>query len=124
VQACTIAGYLAVKRLAEFQLLSPLWHRRWRGDAAPRGLARRYCGQYSGQYSGQRIMGALFLRRDRGVEPRHGLWPVGGGWVFDTFNGQAWLYIRSLSLGRGAAAMALAFPAAVRSPDDPAPRER
>lgn len=37
--------------------------------------------------------------------------PALGGWIFDTFHGYAWLYIGSLAVGLGAAAIALAFPA-------------
>jgi len=38
--------------------------------------------------------------------------PWAGGWVFDTFNGCAWLYVGSFGLG--AAAMALASPSRPR----------
>ena len=38
------------------------------------------------------------------------LGPLGGGWIFDTFGGYAWLYVGSLALGLGAVAIALFFP--------------
>ncbi len=36
--------------------------------------------------------------------------PLIGGWVFDTFDGYAWLFIGSFAVGLGAVAVALAFP--------------
>jgi hypothetical protein len=36
--------------------------------------------------------------------------PLVGGWVFDTFDGYAWLFIGSFAVGLGAVAVALAFP--------------
>jgi len=36
--------------------------------------------------------------------------PLAGGWIFDTFNGYAWLYWGSFAVGLGAAAIALVFP--------------
>jgi MFS family permease len=38
------------------------------------------------------------------------LGPLLGGWIFDNFGGYAWLYVSSLVIGLGAAALALAFP--------------
>jgi hypothetical protein len=37
-----------------------------------------------------------------------------GGWIFDTFRSYVWLYIGSLAVGLGAAAIALAFPPVTR----------
>jgi MFS family permease len=42
--------------------------------------------------------------------------PLAGGWIFDTFNGYAWLYWGSFAVGLGAVAIALMFP--------PLPRHR
>ena len=38
--------------------------------------------------------------------------PAVGGWIFDTFQSYTWLYIGSLIVGLGAAAIALLFPPA------------
>ena len=38
------------------------------------------------------------------------LGPAVGGWIFDAFQSYAWLYIGSLAVGLGAAAIALTFP--------------
>jgi hypothetical protein len=38
------------------------------------------------------------------------LGPALGGWIFDTFQSYTWLYISSLGVGLGAAAIALGFP--------------
>lgn len=37
--------------------------------------------------------------------------PLVGGFIYDTFNAYAWLYIGSAAVGLGAALLALAFPA-------------
>jgi len=36
--------------------------------------------------------------------------PLIGGFIYDTFNAYAWLYIGSAAVGLGAAFLALAFP--------------
>lgn len=38
------------------------------------------------------------------------LGPLAGGWLFDTFDGYAWLFIGSWAVGLGAVAVAPAFP--------------
>jgi len=42
------------------------------------------------------------------------LGPVAGGWLYDRYGSYAWMYVGSLALGLGAAAIALAFPGAAR----------
>src|SRR5438132_10039904 len=49
-------------------------------------------------------------RGEDDIQPRHGHRPaLAGGWIFDTFNGYAWLYWGSFAAGLGAAAIALVF---------------
>jgi MFS family permease len=45
--------------------------------------------------------------------------PLAGGWVFDTFGNDAWLYVGSFGIGLGAAAVALAL---LPLPSRPVPR--
>ncbi len=52
------------------------------------------------------VVGAMTLASSFGMA----LGPAVGGWIFDTFRSYAWLYIGSLAVGLGAAAIALAFP--------------
>ena len=61
------------------------------------------------EYFGQRILGTV-LGAATMVSARHGVGPLGGGWIFDRFGGYAWLYIGSFALGMGAVAIAFAFP--------------
>jgi MFS family permease len=81
-QALAIAAYLKVNELNEFYTLDGSL-----ASTEPHAavcLWARLLPQTSGRSSG-----------DHAVEPRHGVGPVAGGWVFDTFHNHAWLYIAS-----------------------------
>ena len=107
VQAGAIAGYLLVNRLAEFYLLSLIFGTAYGGVMPLYAVLAR-------EYFGQRIMGTLFGAATMVSSIGMAFGPWAGGWVFDTFNGYAWLYIGSFSVGLGAATMALAFPSRPR----------
>jgi MFS family permease len=65
-------------------------------------LARAY---FAPQIMGT-VLGAMVLASSLGMA----LGPVAGGWLFDRFGSYTWLYVGSLAVGLGAAAIALAFP--------------
>jgi MFS family permease len=65
-------------------------------------LARAY---FAPQIMGT-VLGALMLASSFGMA----LGPAVGGWLFDRFGSYTWLYVGSLAVGLGAAAIALTFP--------------
>src|SRR4029078_3183806 len=64
------------------------------------------------EYFGQAIMGTVFGAATMLSSIGMSMGPLLGGWIFDTFNGYAWLFIASSILGLGAAAIAVTFPRA------------
>jgi MFS family permease len=62
------------------------------------------------EYFPMRIMGTVFGAAAMISSIGMALGPAIGGWIFDTFGGYGFLYIGSLGVGIGAAAIALAFP--------------
>jgi MFS family permease len=67
-------------------------------------------GALAREYFDLRIMGGVIGAAAMISSLGMALGPSVGGWIFDTFGDYAWLYITSVVLGLGAAAMALAFP--------------
>jgi MFS family permease len=61
-------------------------------------------------YFGQAILGTVFGAATMLSSMGMAFGPLVGGWVFDTFNDYAWLFIGSAAVGLGAVAIALAFP--------------
>jgi MFS family permease len=61
-------------------------------------------------YFGQHIMGTVFGAATMLSSLGMSLGPVAGGWIFDTYNNYAWLYIASASVAVGAVMLALMFP--------------
>jgi len=72
------------------------------------------------EYFGQRIMGIVFGAVTMTSSLGMAFGPLAGGWIFDTFNGYAWLYWGSFSVGLGAVAIALVFPPLPRHQLQPA----
>ena len=103
VQALAAGAYALAARLGEFYAVAVIFGLAY-GGVMPlyAVLARAY---FPSQIMGT-VLGAMTLASSFGMA----LGPAAGGWIFDTFHGYAWLYIGSLAVGLGAAAIALAFP--------------
>jgi MFS family permease len=103
LQSICIAAYLQVNELSEFYALAVIFGVAY-GGGMPlyASIARDYFGQH--------IMGTVFGAATMLSSLGMALGPVAGGWVFDTFNNYAWLYIASAAVAAGAVMMALMFP--------------
>ena len=103
VQAISIATYLKVNELREFYALAVIFGVAY-GGGMPlyASLAR--------DYFGQRIMGTVFGAATMLSSLGMSIGPVAGGWVFDTYNNYAWLYIASAAVAVGAVLLATLFP--------------
>jgi MFS family permease len=103
VQAISIAAYLKVNDLGEFYAVAVIFGVAY-GGGMPlyASLAR--------DYFGQRIMGTVFGAATMLSSLGMSIGPVAGGWVFDTYNNYAWLYIASAAIAVGAVTLALFFP--------------
>jgi MFS family permease len=113
VQAFAIGTYLFVNRLGEFYALSVVF------GTAYGGVMPLYAVLARG-YFGQAVMGTVFGAATMTSSIGMAFGPWAGGFVFDTFNSYAWLYIGSFSVGLGAVAVALAFPPQRREQLQPA----
>ncbi len=102
-QAVSIATYLRVNELREFYALAVIFGVAY-GGGMPlyASLAR--------DYFGQRIMGTVFGAATMLSSLGMSIGPVAGGWVFDTYNNYAWLYISSAAVAVGAVLLATTFP--------------
>jgi MFS family permease len=102
MQALAIGTYLVVGRLGEFYALSVFFGLAYGGVMPLYAVLVR-------DYFGPRIMGTAFGAVTTGASLGMALGPWAGGFVFDTYGNYAWLYIGSLTIGLGAAAIALTF---------------
>ena len=103
VQAIVIAAYSVVGQLEQFYLLALIF------GAAYGGVMPLYAvlaHDYFGQKNLGAVLGAATMLSSLGMA----LGPWIGGWIFDTFQNYAWLFIGSSIVGLGAVAIALAFP--------------
>src|SRR6186713_1028282 len=102
-QAISIATYLKVNELREFYALAVIFGVAY-GGGMPlyASLAR--------DYFGQRIMGTVFGAATMLSSLGMSIGPVAGGWVFDTYDNYAWLYIASAAVAVGAVMLATTFP--------------
>jgi MFS family permease len=103
VQAFAMGSYLLVSRLGEFYLLAVIFGTAYGGVMPLYAVLAR-------EYFGQKIMGTVFGAATMLSSLGMAFGPLVGGWVFDTFDGYAWLFIGSFAVGMGAVAVALAFP--------------
>ncbi|BCP55082.1 MFS transporter [Kaistia sp. 32K] len=103
VQALVIAAYSLVGQLEQFYLLALIF------GAAYGGVMPLYAvlaHDYFGQKNLGAVLGAATLLSSLGMA----LGPWIGGWIFDTYQNYAWLFIGSSIVGLGAVAIALTFP--------------
>jgi MFS family permease len=103
VQTLAIATYLFVNRLEEFYALSVVFGTAYGGVMPLYAVLAR-------EYFGQRVMGTVFGAATMASSLGMAFGPLAGGWVFDSFNSYAWLYIGSSGVALGAVAVAFAFP--------------
>jgi MFS family permease len=103
VQAFAMGSYLFVSRLGEFYLLAVIFGTAYGGVMPLYAVLAR-------EYFGQKIMGTVFGAATMLSSLGMAFGPLIGGWVFDSFDGYAWLFIGSFAVGIGAVAVALAFP--------------
>jgi MFS family permease len=103
IQAFAMGGYLFVSRLGEFYLLAVIFGTAYGGVMPLYAVLAR-------EYFGQKIMGTVFGAATMLSSLGMAFGPLIGGWVFDSFDGYAWLFIGSFAVGLGAVAVALAFP--------------
>jgi MFS family permease len=103
LQSVAIATYTQVNELSEFYTLAVIFGVAY-GGGMPlyASLARDYFGQH--------IMGTVFGAATMLSSLGMSLGPVVGGWIFDTYNNYAWLYIASASVALSAVMLALLFP--------------
>ena len=103
VQAIAIGSYLAVSELGQFYTLAVVF------GAAYGGVMPLYA-TLAREYFGQDIMGSVFGAATMLSSLGMAIGPLAGGWIFDTYGDYAWMFIGSLAVGLGAAAIAIAFP--------------
>jgi MFS family permease len=108
LQSACIAAYLQVNELSEFYTLAVIFGIAY-GGGMPlyASLARDYFGQH--------IMGTVFGAATMLSSLGMASGPVLGGWIFDTYNNYAWLYIASSLVAVGAVLLAVVFPKPTRA---------
>ena len=113
VQALAIVSYAYISRLGEFYALAVIFGTAYGGVMPLYAVLAR-------EYFGQRIMGTVFGAATMTSSLGMALGPLIGGWIYDAFNGYAWLFIGSAAVGLGAVLLALAFPPPRRAQPQPA----
>jgi len=103
IQAVAAGAYAMASGLRDFYAVAAIFGMAY-GGVMPlyAALARHY---FDPRVMGT-VMGGLSMISSMGMA----LGPAAGGWIYDHFNSYAWLYIGSLMVGLGAAAIALALP--------------
>lgn len=103
VQAVAIASYLMVSRLEEFYTLAVIFGIAYGGVMPLYAVLAR-------EYFGQEILGTVFGAATMLSSLGMAFGPLAGGWIFDTYQSYAWLFVGSAIVGLGAVAIALVFP--------------
>ena len=103
IQSVAIAAYLVVNQQSEFYLLGTVFGIAYGGVMPLYAVLAR-------DYFDQRIMGTVFGAATMLSSLGMALGPVVGGWIFDTYHDYRWLYLSSMAIAIGAAAVAFAFP--------------
>lgn len=111
VQAVAAVSYLAVSRLDGFYAVAIVFGMAY-GGTMPlyASLARE---AFSPRILGM-VLGAAGMLSSLGMASG----PLIGGWLFDRYGSYVWMYVGSMAVGLGAAAIALWFPSA-RRPRNP-----
>lgn len=109
IQAFAAASYLLVRELGGFYAVAFVFGMAY-GGTMPlyASLAR--------EAFGPRILGTVLGAAAMVSSLGMALGPVAGGWIYDRFGDYTWMYLGSLAVGLGAAAMALAFPRPAQRP--------
>src|SRR5688572_24484189 len=108
VQTVAIWAYLLVSTQGEFYLLATVFGIAYGGVMPLYAVLAR-------EYFDQRIMGSVFGAATMLSSVGMAIGPVVGGWIFDTYHDYRWLYLSSMGIALGAAAIALAFPPVPRA---------
>jgi MFS family permease len=103
IQALAAGSYYFTRQLGEFYAVAAVFGLAYGGVMPLYAVIAR-------EYFPMRIMGTVFGAASMISSLGMALGPAIGGWIFDTFGGYGFLYIGSLGIGLGAAAIALAFP--------------
>jgi MFS family permease len=103
IQALAAGTFVFAARLEQFYAIAAVFGFAYGGVMPLYAVLAR-------EYFGQRILGTVLGAATMVSSVGMALGPLGGGWIFDTFGGYAWLYIGSFALGLGAVAIALFFP--------------
>ncbi|MGH8187898.1 MAG: MFS transporter [Steroidobacteraceae bacterium] len=115
LQAFVMAGYLFIDQLHEFYALAVIFGIAYGGVMPLYAILAR-------DYFGQSLMGTVFGAATMLSSLGMAIGPLAGGWIFDAFDGYAWLFIGASALALGAVAIALAFPPLPRTQAQPAPQ--
>jgi MFS family permease len=102
MQALAAGTYLLVSSLGEFYVLSIVFGIAYAGVMPLYAVLIR-------EYFGPHTMGATFGAASMASSFGMAIGPWAGGFVFDVFGSYAWLYLSSLIIGLGAAAIAMTF---------------
>jgi MFS family permease len=113
VQALAIVAYAFVSQLGEFYALAAIFGTAYGGVMPLYVVLAR-------EYFGQRIMGTVFGAATMVSSMGMAFGPLIGGWVYDAFNGYAWLFIGSAAVGLGGMFVALVLPPLPRARLQPA----
>ncbi len=109
IQALAAGSYYFTRQLGEFYAVAAVFGLAYGGVMPLYAVIAR-------EYFPMRIMGTVFGAATMVSALGMALGPALGGWIFDTFQGYGFLFIGSLGIGIGAAAIALAFPPARATP--------
>ncbi len=115
IQAIMAGAYYFTRQLGEFYAVAAIFGLAYGGVMPLYAVIAR-------EYFPMRIMGTVFGAATMVSALGMALGPAVGGWIFDVTGGYGFLYIGSLGIGIGAAAIALVFPPVPsRHPAQPQP---
>lgn len=103
LQALAAGSYTLVNQLSGFYTVALVFGLAYGGVMPLYSVLAR-------EYFGDRILGTVLGAASMVSSLGMALGPVLGGWLYDHDGSYAWMYIGSLAVGLGAAAIALAFP--------------